>query len=162
MLTPLALWVWWMHRNGIHGLSRGRAVVALVVRLALLGLFLTLLAEPRSVRSTDRLSVVFALDSSDSIGRTSSEKGAEYIAKVVSNKPDQDEAGLVTFASNAAVELPPGEAFPLEGGSIILTRASAPMRRTSNRVCHSLRPCCRKTHADGSCSSAMELRPRGI
>ena len=126
VLTPLAFWVWWMHRNGYHGLSRGRAIAALAVRLALLGLFLALLAEPRSVRSTDRLSVVFALDSSDSIGRTSSEKGAEYIAKVVGNKPDQDEAGLVTFASNAAVELPPREAFPLEGGSIILNSRISP------------------------------------
>jgi len=125
-LTPLAIWVWWMHRNGYHGLARGRANAAIVVRLLLLGLFLALLAEPRSVRSTDRLSVVFALDSSDSIGRTSSEKGAEYIAKVVGQKPDEDEAGLVTFASNAAVELPPREAFPLEGGSIILNSRISP------------------------------------
>ena len=125
-LTPLAVWVWWMHRNGYHGLARGRANSALVVRLLLLGLFLALLAEPRSVRSTDRLSVVFALDSSDSIGRDASEKGAEYIAKVVSQKPDEDEAGLVTFAANAAVELPPRESFPLEGGSIILNSRISP------------------------------------
>ncbi len=125
-LTPIAIWVWWMHRNGYHGLARGRANAAIVVRLLLLGLFLGLLAEPRSVRSTDRLSVVFALDSSDSIGRDASEKGAEYIAKVVSQKPDEDEAGLVTFAANAAVELPPRESFPLEGGSIILNSRISP------------------------------------
>ena len=125
-LTPLAVWVWWMHRNGYHGLARGRANAALVVRMLLLGLFVALLAEPRSVRSTDRLSVVFALDSSDSIGRDASEKGAEYIAKVVSQKPEEDEAGLVTFAANAAVELPPRESFPLEGGSIILNSRISP------------------------------------
>ena len=125
-LTPLAVCVWWMHRNGYHGLAQGRANAAIVVRLLLLGLFLALLAEPRSVRSTDRLSVVFALDSSDSIGRDASEKGAEYIAKVVSQKPPEDEAGLVTFAANAAVELPPRESFPLEGGSIILNSRISP------------------------------------
>lgn len=104
----------------------GRANSALAVRLCLLGLFVALLAEPRSVRSTDRLSVVFALDSSDSIGRTASERGAEFIAKVVNEKPDKDEAGLVTFAANAAVELPPRESFPLEGGSIILNSRISP------------------------------------
>jgi uncharacterized membrane protein len=104
----------------------GRANSALAVRLCLLGLFVALLAEPRSVRSTDRLSVVFALDSSDSIGRTASERGAEFIAKVVNEKPDKDEAGLVTFAANAAVELPPRQAFPLEGGSIILNSRISP------------------------------------
>lgn len=104
----------------------GRANSALAVRLCLLGLFVALLAEPRSVRSTDRLSVVFALDNSDSIGRTASERGAEFIAKVVNEKPDKDEAGLVTFAANAAVELPPREAFPLEGGSIILNSRISP------------------------------------
>ena len=124
--TPLAVWVWWMHRNGYHGLARGRAGAAIVLRLLLLGLFLCLLAEPRSVRSTDRLSVVFALDSSDSIGRTSSDQGAEYIANVVNQKPGDDEAGLVTFASNAAVELPPREAFPLVDGSIILNSRISP------------------------------------
>lgn len=104
----------------------GRANSALAVRLCLLGLFIALLAEPRSVRSTDRLSVVFALDNSDSIGRNASERGAEFIAKVVNEKPDKDEAGLVTFAANAAVELPPRESFPLEGGSIILNSRISP------------------------------------
>lgn len=126
LLTPAAIWFWWMHRNGYHGLSKSRANMALVVRLLLLGLFIAMLAEPRSVRSTDRLSVVFALDSSDSIGRRSSEKGAEYIARVVNEKPEQDEAGLVTFASNAAVELPPRQSFPLEGDSIVLNSRISP------------------------------------
>ncbi len=96
----------------------GRASSALAVRLLLLGVFVALLAEPRAVRSTDRLSVVFALDSSDSIGRDSSDDGAKYIYDVVSQKPPRDEVGLVTFASNAAVELPPRESFPLADGSI--------------------------------------------
>ncbi len=71
----------------------GRANSALAVRLCLLGLFVALLAEPRSVRSTDRLSVVFALDNSDSIGRTASERGAEFIAKVVNEKPTRTRRG---------------------------------------------------------------------
>lgn len=96
----------------------GRSNSALAVRLLLVGVFIALLAEPRAVRSSDRLSVVFALDSSDSIDRSSADEASKFIYDVVSEKPPRDEAGLVTFASNAAVELPPRESFPLADGSI--------------------------------------------
>ncbi|HEV7868599.1 MAG TPA: hypothetical protein VGO90_13015, partial [Chthoniobacteraceae bacterium] len=59
LATP---WIWWLHHAGSSGLSKGRALSALLIRLALVGAFVTLLAEPRGVRRSDVLSVVYALD----------------------------------------------------------------------------------------------------
>ena len=65
LVTP---WVWWMHFAGWSGLSGWRAQAALISRLLLVGTFSALLAEPRAVRKSDTLSMVYALDVSDSMG----------------------------------------------------------------------------------------------
>jgi uncharacterized membrane protein len=119
-LISVAIWFWWMHLNGYCGLNRSRGLMALVVRLSLVGLFVALIAEPRAVRTSDTLSVVYALDISDSIGKSQTDKAAEFIARTVREKPETDEAGLITFGSNAAVELPPRVTFPLEGDNLVL------------------------------------------
>ena len=38
----------------------------------------------------------------------------QWLTKVVQEKPGRDEAGLVVFGRNAAVELPPTMSFPLD------------------------------------------------
>src|SRR2546421_13093085 len=65
LATP---WVWWMHFAGWSGLSGWRAHAALLSRLLLVGALAALLAEPRAVRKSDTLSMVYALDVSDSMG----------------------------------------------------------------------------------------------
>lgn len=108
-LIVVSVWVWWMFRNGWHGLSRERALQALFIRLAIVGLFVALLAEPRSVRVTDKLAVIYAVDISDSIHRSQVEAALGFVARTVSEKPRQDQAGWIAFGSNAAVEIPPAE-----------------------------------------------------
>src|SRR5262245_33339133 len=66
-LIVITGWFWWMYVCGYAGLSRGRAMTALMTRLILVGLFVILLAEPRSVRTIDALTVVYAVDISDSV-----------------------------------------------------------------------------------------------
>src|SRR4051812_23991597 len=60
-------WIWWMHFAGGSGLTGWRAQAALFSRLILAGLFTVVLAEPRAVRKSDRLSVIYTLDVSDSM-----------------------------------------------------------------------------------------------
>ncbi len=111
LATP---WIWWMHFAGWSGLSGWRSQAALISRLLLVGTFAALLAEPRAVRKSDTLSMVYALDVSDSMGEKISDKSMEWILKSVAQKPEKDEAGLVVFGSDAAVELPPRKSFPFE------------------------------------------------
>lgn len=114
-LVLLAPWFWWMHIAGYGGLPRRRGLVSLFVRLSILGLFAMVLAEPRSVRSRDTMSVIFALDVSDSI--YSSDQAVKYITRTVQEQRPRgtdDQQGLIIFGKNAAVELPPKSSFPLE------------------------------------------------
>jgi Ca-activated chloride channel homolog len=107
-------WFWWMHQAGGSGLAGGRALVALLTRLSVAALFITLLAEPRAVRKSDVLSVVYALDVSDSMGEKVSDQALSWVMQSVQKKPEKDEAGLVVFGREAAVELPPRQTFPFE------------------------------------------------
>jgi Mg-chelatase subunit ChlD len=116
----MSVWVWWMWRNGWSGLSRGRAMTALICRLLLLGVFVALMAEPRSVRTKDSLAIVYAMDLSESIGPDAREDAAKFIARAWTEKPQDDSVGLVTFGKNAAVEVPARQAVALEGGNLVL------------------------------------------
>ncbi|MFH1422761.1 MAG: VWA domain-containing protein, partial [Planctomycetota bacterium] len=107
-------WIWWTHINGFSGLSGFRSLTALIIRLSLAGLFIMVMAEPRAIRKSDALSVVYTLDVSDSIGEKAADDALAYIIKTVSEKPEKDEAGLVVFGQDAAVELPPRISFPFE------------------------------------------------
>ncbi len=111
LATP---WVWWMHFAGSSGLTGWRAHAVLVSRLVLVGTFAALLAEPRAVRRSDALSLVYALDVSDSMGEKISDQSLRWILDSVRAKPQKDEAGLVIFGRDAAVELPPRTTFPFE------------------------------------------------
>lgn len=107
-------WIWWMHVAGYCGLSGWRALMALIVRLVLAAVFVLLLAQPRAVRRSDTLTMVYALDLSNSMGESVSESALEYVVATASQKPEKDEAGLVVFARDAAVELPPRQSLPFE------------------------------------------------
>ncbi len=113
-LVAFAPWVWWMHHAGGAALGRGRALAALLVRLLVAGIFIMALAEPRAVRRSDVLSVVYALDVSDSMGGKVSDQALSWVMQTVTQKPAKDEAGLVVFGRDAAVELPPRTSFPFE------------------------------------------------
>jgi uncharacterized membrane protein len=109
-----ALWVWWMGLQGWSGLNRRRSLQASLVRLTLLGIFVMLLAQPRAVRTSDTLAVVYALDMSASIHPEQISQAESFITRTVAGKPPEDEAGLIVFGSSAAVELPPEHSFPID------------------------------------------------
>jgi uncharacterized membrane protein/Mg-chelatase subunit ChlD len=125
-LLLVTSWLWWMSRNGYSGLTRGRAVSALLVRLCLVGLFVALIAEPRSVRTKDSLAVVYTMDVSESIGPESRAEAAKFVAKAVTEKQQGDTVGLVTFGKNAAVEAPVRPSMNLEAGQIVFNAKIAP------------------------------------
>jgi uncharacterized membrane protein/Mg-chelatase subunit ChlD len=113
-LLSLSIWVWWFQLAGYSGLSGFRSNVALFVRLSVLGLFILALAEPRVVSRNNGLALIYALDVSDSMGEKVSDQSLSYILKTAGAKPEKDEAGLVVFGRDAAVELPPRLSFPFE------------------------------------------------
>ncbi|MEZ6049090.1 MAG: VWA domain-containing protein [Planctomycetaceae bacterium] len=116
-LSIIMVWFWWMSLNGWSGLSPLRRTVSLIIRLSIVGLFIILLAEPRAVRISDVLSVMFVVDMSDSVSDSASEQAIGYARDVSIDtaKPQTDETGLIVFGGNSAVEMPPNITFPYEG-----------------------------------------------
>ncbi|MCA9039472.1 MAG: VWA domain-containing protein [Planctomycetaceae bacterium] len=116
-LSIIMVWFWWMTINGWSGLAQTRRTVSLLIRLSLVGLFIILLAEPRAVRISDILTVMFVVDMSDSVADSESEKGIGYATDVSRDptKPQEDETGLIVFGGSSAVEMPPNITFPYEG-----------------------------------------------
>ncbi|MCA9005783.1 MAG: VWA domain-containing protein, partial [Planctomycetaceae bacterium] len=129
-LILFSVWVWWLSIAGYGGLSKGRALAALISRLLMLGLFVMLIAEPRSVRVRDVISVVYAVDRSDSIDELSDGLALEFVLKTVKDKPQTDEAGLVVFGRNSAVELPPRVSFPYEALNSRIDRDATNLQQT--------------------------------
>ncbi len=130
VLILFSVWVWWLSVAGYGGLSKGRGLAALMSRLLMLGLFVMLIAEPRSVRVRDVISVVYAVDLSDSIGESSVDSALEFVTKTVTEKPQMDEAGLVVFGRNSAVELPPRVSFPFEALNSRIDRDATNLQQT--------------------------------
>jgi uncharacterized membrane protein len=122
LLLLLAPWVWRVAAASSAGLGRGRARAALWSRFLLLALLATILAEPRAVRSDDRLTVMFALDHSSSVATAATDAALQFALTAVAAKPDADEAGLLFFGRNAAVELPPAMALPFEAINVDVDR----------------------------------------
>ena len=112
--TAVLPWFWWMHLQGLHGLAGARSHVALLTRLFVVAVLIMLLAHPRAVRRSNKLSVVYAMDISHSIGEKAADQALSYVVRTVQEKPAEDQAGLVVFGRHAAVELPPRETFPFE------------------------------------------------
>ncbi|MCA8957709.1 MAG: VWA domain-containing protein [Planctomycetes bacterium] len=114
-LLVLAPWLWRMHRGGYSGLPKVRAELALLSRFALLALFILVFAQPRTVRTDKRLSVMFAIDYSHSIVTAAADRAIEFALKRAQEKPELDLAGLLFFGRNASVESPPGLSLPESG-----------------------------------------------
>ncbi len=113
LLLLLAPWVWWLQAAGHAGLPVRRGAWAGFIRLLLLGLLILVLAEPRAVRTSDRVSLVYNVDVSDSV-RPWRNEALDFVAQTAAEKPAADEAGMVVFGRNPAVEYPPRATFPYE------------------------------------------------
>jgi Ca-activated chloride channel homolog len=124
-LLAVTPWMWWMHVAGYAGLSRFRGILALEIRLILTGLFVVLMADPRAIRTRDEMSVIYALDVSDSVDGNDPEQkmlrsALRFVAGTATTKPQTDRAGLIVFGKNAAVEFPARPTVPLEANNVIL------------------------------------------
>lgn len=123
LLLPLLPWAWWVHLRGRGGLGAARSRLVGVTRLCLLFALLLALCEPRTVRIDDRAVVVFAFDRSDSIQSGPAQAALRFALEAAARKAPADEAGLVFFARNAGVELPPATALPFESVNVALDRS---------------------------------------
>ena len=96
--------VWWMGRTSLSGLGRFRQFTAILIRTAVIVLFVFALAEIQLVRITERLAAYFLLDQSLSVVTSQREQSLDYAATATSghrNAAQRDLAGVIVFGSDA-------------------------------------------------------------
>ncbi|MCA9064198.1 MAG: VWA domain-containing protein, partial [Planctomycetaceae bacterium] len=113
LLCLVLPWIWWMQAAGYSGLPRYRGAFALFCRLVVSGILIMVLAEPRAVHTSDVVSVVYAVDVSDSVNE-SRNRAMEFVASTAEHRPVSDEVGLIVFGRSAAVEFPPRNGMKIE------------------------------------------------
>ncbi|HSH21287.1 MAG TPA: VWA domain-containing protein, partial [Candidatus Caenarcaniphilales bacterium] len=107
-----------------HHLARGRRRLSLALRSAILVMLVLALAGFQVVAAVDRLTTVFVVDLSDSVGEAGRESALAFVREAVEERPSGDRAAVVAFGADALVERLPSELEEIEGFASIPTRAA--------------------------------------
>lgn len=92
------------------GLAPLRRFFAVAIRSLILTAIVLVLAEVQVVRLTDKVTVLYLLDQSESIPRDRRQYMLEYVVREVSEHrrvTDEDRAGIIVFGGRAQIEVPP-------------------------------------------------------
>lgn len=114
---PAYLWllvlvpsVWLFSYRSLASLGAFRRVLALVLRTLVITLVILALAELQLQRMNDRVTVIYLLDQSASIPRAKRELMRDYVVRDVHahrRNSRRDAAGVIVFARDAVIEIPP-------------------------------------------------------
>lgn len=103
LLVPLAIY---LSRTSMALLRRATRRFSLGLRIVIIVLLVLALAGLEIVRATDRLSVVFLLDRSDSIAEAQQARQADYVRAALKEMGESDAAGVIAFGAEALVDRP--------------------------------------------------------
>jgi len=109
LLAALPL-LWWFSFTSLAALGPLRRVLALLLRTAVLSGFILALAGVQLVWTSDRTTVMYLLDQSESIPAAKRQQMLDYVIASVRAHRDQtrqDRAGIVVFGREATIEIPP-------------------------------------------------------
>lgn len=121
LLAGLPL-LWIFSFRSISGLGRVRRFFALGLRSLVYVLLVFCLAEMQLRHTSERVSVIYVLDQSESIPREKRAAMVQYVVKDVAehrNAARGDRAGVVVFGREAAIEVPPyDDNLPIQQGKL--------------------------------------------
>lgn len=121
LLAGLPL-LWVFSFRSISGLGRVRRFFALGLRSLVYVLLVFCLAEMQLRHTSERVSVIYVLDQSESIPREKRAAMVQYVVKDVAehrNAARGDRAGVVVFGREAAIEVPPyDDNLPIQQGKL--------------------------------------------
>ena len=114
---PAYLWLlvlvpvlWWIGFASLASLGRYRRWLALFFRTGVWTAIVLALAGVQIVRVSDRVTVMYLLDQSESIPQAQRQLMLDYVIRNVRrhrNGARADQAGVVVFGRDAAIEIPP-------------------------------------------------------
>ncbi|MFN9853349.1 MAG: VWA domain-containing protein, partial [Planctomycetota bacterium] len=109
VLIPIA---WWIGMRSLSGLGPVRRALALVLRSLVLLLVIAALAGVQWIWTSERQTVIYLLDQSDSIPLAKRQLMLRYAIESVkkfrrTSNNRNDRAGLIIFGREASIEIPP-------------------------------------------------------
>jgi uncharacterized membrane protein len=114
LLVPL-LWAFaWLARGpNLARLGGWRYGALVALRSVILAALVLAVAGTQVVRPVDDTAVVFLIDGSDSVSPAQRERAVEYVNRAVAAAQASDQAAVVVFGADAAVERAPAPPAPL-------------------------------------------------
>ena len=97
-----------------HHLGRGRRRLSLLLRSVMLASLVLALSGFALVWPVDRLTTVFVVDLSDSVGTAGRESALAFVRDSLEDRPEGDQAAIVAFGGEALVERLPAELTDLD------------------------------------------------
>ncbi|CAN5842259.1 VWA domain-containing protein [soil metagenome] len=107
-----------------HHLARGRRRFSLLLRSAILSMLVLALAGLQAVAPVDRLTTVFVIDLSDSVGAAGRESALAFVREALEERPTGDRAAVVAFGGEALVERLPAELEDIDRIASVPVRSS--------------------------------------
>ena len=119
VLMLLAPAMWWASFRSLSGLGTYRRLFALALRTSVLLFIVGALAEVQFLRISDRMTVIYLLDQSESIPQAQRDAMVQYVrAEVSRHRQDgkRDRAAVIVFGREANIEVPPvDDDLPIAG-----------------------------------------------
>ena len=116
LILPLMIW---LSFNSLAGLGRWRRIFALGFRTLCFALIVAALAQIKWEMKTDRLTVLYLLDQSDSVSAADKKLMLDYAFRQVEThrrEKQKDKAGVIVFGADARIESAPFDGqLPLTG-----------------------------------------------
>ncbi len=110
LLLPL---LWFYSFHSLAGLGKLRRFLALSLRTLVFAAIVLALAEVQWRQTSERLTVMYLLDQSQSIPTAQRQSMMKYVISEVAKHRDndrQDRAGVIVFGRDATIEIPPFDA----------------------------------------------------
>lgn len=102
LLIPLTIWL----SVPMPAFRRRRDILSLIIRSVILLLVILSLSGAQIARTTDRLAVIFLVDSSDSVSPTVRDEAIVRVREAIGAMADNDLAGVILFGQRPQVERP--------------------------------------------------------
>jgi uncharacterized membrane protein len=117
-LLPL---MWLFSFKSLAGLGNWRRLTAIGLRSIIMLLFILALADVQLLRTSEKMTVIYLLDQSESIPRAKRQTMMTYAIEEVlkhRNAPRGDKASVIVFGYDAKIEIPPFDAALASTGGI--------------------------------------------
>jgi uncharacterized membrane protein len=114
LLPPAWFWVLWLFWKSDVQINRWRRWAALIIRMVVVLAAVLAMAGLQWMRPLEGMNIFFLLDRSDSIPSPQQEAARKYVNEIAAAKKKNDQAGVLVFGTDAAIESSANRAIDLQ------------------------------------------------